>query len=66
MTKRPGRPTLDPDDPSVRFSLTLPSKRYDALCRHAAAERETVADVLRRALSREFRVRKVPPRPPSD
>ena len=60
MTKRPGRPPLDPDDPSVKFSLTLPSKRYDALCRRAAADRETIADVLRRALTRELQVPKLP------
>ena len=65
MTKRPGRPPLDPDDPTVKFSLCLPSKRYDALCRAAATERQTVSDVLRRALSRELRVLKVPGREPS-
>jgi len=65
MSKRPGRPPLDPDDPSVKLSLTLPSKRYDALCRLAAADHQSLSDVLRRALTRELRVLKLPSREPS-
>ena len=37
MTKRTGRPPLDPDDPSVEGLRSLPSKRYDALYRAGAA-----------------------------
>lgn len=64
MSKRLGRPPLDPSDPTVKFSLCLPGKRYDALCRLAATERQTVSDVLRRAVTRELRVPKLPTRNP--
>jgi hypothetical protein len=64
MTKRTGRPSLDPADLSVRFTLTLPAKQYDAVYRTAAAERRTVSDYMRAALV-EFRQTKVPSRPPS-
>jgi len=64
MTKRPGRPSLDPADTTMRLSLSLPAKRYDALSRTAAAERTTVSDWLRRAVTRELLLRKLPsPRP---
>jgi len=60
--KRTGRPSLDPSDPSVRFTLTLPAKQYDAVYRTAAAERQTVSEYLRDALAQRFRQTKVPPR----
>jgi len=62
MTRRPGRPPLDPSDPSVRFTLTLPSKRYDAVYRSAAAERQTVSEYMRHALTQALRQPKLPPR----
>jgi hypothetical protein len=65
MKRRTGRPSLDPTDPTVKFSLCVPSKRYEALCRLAAAERHTVSDVVRRALTRELRVLKVQPVDPN-
>ena len=36
MIPPPGRPPLDPDDPSVDVHLMLPSKRYDARMRRRA------------------------------
>ena len=52
MTRRPGRPPLDRDDPSIKLSLRLPSKRYEALCRAATSQRTTVPELIRRSLAR--------------
>lgn len=48
--RSPGRPPLDPHDPSVRVGLSLPSKRYDDLCERALRERVSVPEIIRRDL----------------
>jgi len=48
--RRPGRPALDPDDPSVAVCLNLPSKAYDVLYTAAAGARVTVPELIRRSL----------------
>jgi len=63
--KRPGRPSIDPSDPSVRLTLTLPAKRYDAVFRTATAARQTVPEYLRAVLSRDLKNLNSPPRDPS-
>lgn len=62
MTRRPGRPALDPLDPSVRVTLTLPATRYDAVYRTATAARQSVPEYIRGALTRELKNRNSPPR----
>ena len=63
--KRTGRPSLDPSDPSVRLTLTLPTKRYDAVYRTATAARQSVPEYLRAMLSRELKNLNSPVRNPS-
>jgi len=63
--KRTGRPSIDPSDPSVRVTLTLPAKRYDAVCRTATAARQSVPEYLRAMLSRELKNLNSPVRNPS-
>jgi hypothetical protein len=50
-SKRRGRPPLDPDDPSISVSIRFALKHYDALCAQAGADRRTLPDTIRRALS---------------
>lgn len=50
MSRRPGRPPLDPTDPSVRLSVRLPAKAYDALYTRAQDARLSFADYLRQQL----------------
>jgi hypothetical protein len=51
MTKRRGRPPIDPNDVSVRLSVRLASKQYDAICARAGADRRTLPETIRRALA---------------
>jgi len=55
MQRRPGRPPLDPTDPSVVVKFSLPGKRYDALYRAASAHCMNVPELIRRALSPELK-----------
>jgi hypothetical protein len=57
--KRRGRPPLERDEATTRTSTRLTVRQFDALCRHARAERITLSDVLRRALDRELRPPKI-------
>ena len=50
MPRRPGRPRLDPSDPSVRVCLSMPAKHYDQLYRQAAGARVTVPELIRQAI----------------
>jgi hypothetical protein len=61
MTKRRGRPPLDPDDPSVPVMFRVPSKQYDATFRNARDARETVSDYVRRAVQSANQARAVTP-----
>jgi len=49
--KRPGRPSLDPRDPSVRVNLSLPGKGYDDLYTKARVERVSVPELIRRHIA---------------
>jgi hypothetical protein len=55
MSRRPGRPPIDPTDPSVVVKFSLPAKRYDAMYRAASAHCLTVPELIRRALSPELK-----------
>jgi hypothetical protein len=59
MKPRPGRPPLDPADPSVAMCLRLPAKRYDDLYARARTERVSVPELIRRIL-----IAKIPTREP--
>jgi hypothetical protein len=48
---RPGRPALDPEDPSAKVCVSLPSKQYDAYARRALREDVSVAEIIRRDLA---------------
>jgi hypothetical protein len=65
MTKRTGRPSLDPSDPSVRLTIHLPSKRYDAVYHAASATRQTMAEFVRSAVTLALTQTKLPQRDPS-
>jgi hypothetical protein len=47
MTRPRGRPPLDQEDPSVKLTLTIPSKQLDGLCVKAKEQRQTIHDYLR-------------------
>jgi hypothetical protein len=49
--RRPGRPPLDRDDPSVAVTFRLPSRRVDLLCQRADRERISVPELIRRGLT---------------
>lgn len=61
MTKRPpGRPPLDAHDPhTAQLCVTLPSKQFDELYRHAHRERISMAEVVRRALAADKKISKI-------
>lgn len=48
--KHPGRPALDPDDPSVQVGFKMPSKQYAAMCEQAKRERLAWAEWARHVL----------------
>ena len=52
--KRPGRPALDPSDPSVRVCVRIPSKQYDALYKTAGAGRVSVPELFRQSVSLRY------------
>jgi hypothetical protein len=51
MSKRPGRPPLDPTDPSVRVGVSLPTKQFDALCIQAQRAAISLPEVIRRLIT---------------
>ena len=51
MSKRPGRPPLDPADPSVRVGVSLPTKQFDALCAQAQRDAISLPEVIRRLIT---------------
>jgi len=51
VKRKPGRPPLDPTDPSVDVYFRLPSKEYAALWKKAAEARCTVPEQIRRLLT---------------
>lgn len=50
VKRTPGRPPLDEDDPSVSVSVSMPSKQFDAICKRAQHEDESVPAIIRRDL----------------
>lgn len=48
--KKPGRPRLDADAPSVSMNIRVPPKHYDRLFQRARQERMAFADYLRKCL----------------
>jgi hypothetical protein len=51
-----GRPRLAADDTSVNVTFRLPSKQYDRTYQQAAEARLSMADWLRRVVTRANRV----------
>jgi len=52
MSKRIGRPPLDPTDPSVRVAFRLTTKQYDQVYHRATASRLTVSEYLRAVVTK--------------
>ena len=50
MTRRPGRPPLDRSDPTVRFCISVTTKKYDELYARASASRMTLSEYIRHQL----------------
>jgi hypothetical protein len=50
MKSRRGRPRLDPADPSVKVTINLPSKQFDAYCVQASRDRVSLPEAIRRHL----------------
>ena len=53
--RHPGRPKLNADDVSVKVSVTLTSRQYDAVWQQAQRERVTVSEAVRRLLYQRMR-----------
>jgi hypothetical protein len=51
MKRKPGRPPLDPTDPSVDVYFRLPSKQYEELWKRAVKDRCSVPEHIRRLLT---------------
>jgi hypothetical protein len=58
--RRTGRPPLDPNDPSVEMTLSLPSKQYDRLYALARSQRVTVPELVRRVITWRLKGGKAP------
>ena len=52
--RKVGRPPLDPTDPSVGLSLSLPGKQFDALYARARQARMTMQEFVRKKLKPEL------------
>jgi hypothetical protein len=50
VKRTPGRPPLDEDDPSVKMSVSLPSKKFDELCALARRQDMSLPEVIRRLI----------------
>jgi hypothetical protein len=61
MSRRRGRPPLDPAEASVNLCLRLPGSRFKALAREATDKRTTVSALVRQSL--QFRNEKLGTRP---
>jgi hypothetical protein len=53
VTRRPGRPPLDPEHPSASVNLRLPGPTYDALHRLTQRDRASVPETIRRKIARD-------------
>jgi len=50
MIRRPGRPPLDTQDPSVKLTVSVTTKKYDELYARAKAARMNLSEFVRREL----------------
>jgi hypothetical protein len=50
VTKGPGRPPLDEADPSIKVTISLPSRQFDDFCARALREQISLPEVIRRRL----------------
>ena len=50
--KRSGRPSVAPGDRSVSMTVRVPVTQYDVLCKQATAARCSLAEHVRRLLTR--------------
>jgi hypothetical protein len=50
MKRSPGRPPLNTEDPSIKVSISLPSKQFDAFCARALRDKVSVPEIIRRQL----------------
>jgi hypothetical protein len=51
MKRRPGRPPLDAEDPSVKVTISLPARHFDALCALARQQARSLPAVIRQAIA---------------
>jgi len=51
MSRRPGRPPLDPSDSSVKVTISLPTKQFDSYCTAARRHDVSLPEIIRRALA---------------
>jgi hypothetical protein len=54
--KRPGRKPLDPRDPSVKVTISLPTKQFDHYCAAARRQDLSLPEVIRRALEKTLKI----------
>jgi len=50
--KRSGRPAIDPENAAVSVTCRVDKKTYDLLCKQATASRCSLAEQLRRVITR--------------
>ena len=51
MSRRRGRPPLDPADPSVKVTISLPTTQFDKYCATARRQDLSLPEVIRRAMA---------------
>jgi hypothetical protein len=51
---RRGRPSVSPGERSTDVHLTIPDSLYDRAYAKASSQRETVPEIIRRALARDL------------
>jgi len=54
MSSRPGRPPLDPQERSVKVTISLPAKHYDRYCADARKLDMSLPEAIRRDLYKEL------------
>jgi len=58
--RRVARPPIDPDDPTIKVTISLQTKLFDRYCAVARHHDLSVHEVIRRALASHARRRKEP------
>ena len=54
MSRRPGRPPIDPTDASVKVTISLPAKHFDRYCADARKQSVSLPELIRRDLYKEL------------